>query len=103
MTSSRSWLEMRWQRMSKRLVYAEDALANIEREKPYLTDVGYIHAKSAVNSAPTVDAKPVVRCKDCVHMENRFNARFCKVWCMFNGMGDDGFCNYGERRTDNAE
>ena len=38
-----------------------------------------------------------VHCKECVHMKEKFNARFCEVWCMFNGMGDEGFCNYGER------
>ena len=40
---------------------------------------------------------PVVRCKDCVHMKIQFSARFCNVWCMYNGLGDEGFCNYGER------
>ena len=39
-----------------------------------------------------------VRCKDCVHMRKKFNARYCKVWRAFNGMGDEGFCNYGERK-----
>ena len=77
--------------MSKRLVYAEDALAQIEREKAYLTDVGYIHAKSAVNSAPTVDAKPVVHgrwiclepeigyfaCSECDHRILRAKCNYC--------------------------
>ena len=49
----------------------------------------------------SVDAVEVVRCKDCVHMKNQFNARFCNIWCMYNGMGDEGFCNYGARK-DNA-
>jgi hypothetical protein len=40
----------------------------------------------------------VVRCKDCVHQKEHHNGRFCDVWCMFNGMGDEGFCNYGERK-----
>ena len=40
-----------------------------------------------------------VRCKDCAHMKEQFRgARYCEVWTMFNGMGDDGFCNYGERK-----
>ena len=43
------------------------------------------------------DSVKVVHCKDCIHMKVKFNARFCEVWCMINGMGDDGFCNYGER------
>lgn len=43
----------------------------------------------------------VVRCKDCAHMKEQFRgARYCEVWTMFNGMGDDGFCNYGERKND---
>lgn len=54
--------------------------------------------KRYIMRQPTIDAVPVVRCRDCVHMERRFNGRFCKVWCMFNGMGDDGFCNYAARK-----
>lgn len=45
-----------------------------------------------------VEYAEVVRCKDCVHMKEQFNARYCEIWCMFNGMGDEGFCNYGERK-----
>lgn len=48
--------------------------------------------------APVVDAVEVVRCKDCRHMEADNGARFCHVWGSYNGMGDDGFCNYGKRR-----
>ena len=89
--------------MSKRLVYAEDALANIEREKAYLTDVGYIHAKSAVNSAPTVDAVEVVRCKDCKYRYKTFNGlKICQHHITMEAK-DDQFCSYGERRNDNAE
>lgn len=47
---------------------------------------------------PIVDAVPVVRCKDCEHMTLEMGARFCNVWERFNGMGDEGFCNYGERK-----
>ena len=45
----------------------------------------------------------LVRCKDCVHMKQQFNARFCEVWCLFNGDGDEGFCNYGERKNENSQ
>lgn len=44
----------------KRIVYAEDVLALIKRDRAYMTDVGRIHAICAVQSAPTVDAEPVV-------------------------------------------
>jgi len=57
-----------------------------------------------IEDAPTIDAVPVVRCKDCKYMEKyaAHPARFCKVWRSYNGMGDDGYCNYGERKCDNA-
>lgn len=60
--------------------------------------------KCALEAAPVVDAVEVVRCGECVHMtrhpEN--GARFCQVWEKYNGMGDEGFCNYGyeERKKD---
>ena len=46
-----------------------------------------------------VDFAEVVRCKNCKHHEERFGASFCKIWMMFNGAGDEGFCNYGVRRN----
>ena len=57
---------------------------------------GFI-AKIADNLIANGVTIPVL-CKDCVHMKNQFHARFCNVWCMYNGMGDEGFCNYGERK-----
>lgn len=51
------------------------------------------------NNLKTVDAVEVVRCKDCKNMiVSDKGFRFCNVWCKINGMGDDGYCNYGERR-----
>lgn len=55
----------------------------------------------ALSTAPTVDAVPVVRCRDCKHMCRDNVGVFCKVWHGYNGCGEDGFCSYGERRTDN--
>ena len=54
-----------------------------------------------IKTAPTIDAVPVTRCKDCKHMIQWADVRYCTVWDGVNGMGDDGFCNYGERRGDN--
>ena len=47
-----------------------------------------------------IPAVEVVRCGECGHMANRLGTRFCNIWRQCNGMGDDGFCNYGERKTD---
>ena len=49
------------------------------------------------------DVVPVVRCKDCKYMEvTPDSLRWCYVWNGINGMGDDGFCNYGERIDDDS-
>ena len=52
----------------------------------------------AVCDSPTVDAVPVVRCKECKHMRRDNVGVFCKVWNGYNGFGEDGFCSYGEKR-----
>lgn len=46
----------------------------------------------AVENAPTVDAVPVVRCKDCKHH------RYCCRGSI--PMDDNGFCSAGERKED---
>ena len=51
---------------------------------------------SDIAKAPTIDAVEVVRCKDCRHISVERGLCFCNVWEKFNGMGYDGFCNYGE-------
>ena len=51
-----------------------------------------------IKTAPTVDAVPVVRCRECKHMIPQSHTRYCTVWNAVNGMGDEGFCNYGERK-----
>lgn len=47
------------------------------------------------------DVTLMVSCKECKHMRRDNVGVFCKVWHGYNGCGEDGFCNYGERRTDN--
>lgn len=53
---------------------------------------------------PTVDAVPVTRCKDCRLGETDmfFNGGNDEFWCNYYGNPKpaDGFCEKGERRTD---
>lgn len=55
-----------------------------------------------VDSIPTVDAVPVVRCEDCKHSRETADGRglFCSVWGRgWHWVQPDGFCSYGERRA----
>lgn len=73
-----------------------------------------IIAKEIIRNAPTVDAVPVVRCRDCIAFEeigkyptNNGGTPFgyCYHWQYEQGMSPnevDGnaFCSYGERKVD---
>ena len=55
-----------------------------------------------VNAAPTVDAVPVVRCKNCEHLVNTtINANGFLI-CDISDMeiAPDDFCSYGKRREE---
>ena len=56
-----------------------------------------------INQADTVDAVPIVRCKDCVYAQSaEINNKGYRI-CPASGMEitDDDFCSYGERRKSN--
>ena len=62
-----------------------------------------------IEDAPTVDAVEVVRCKECKHYDNsegicwcHLNSKFFPGGFDWHGFPEDGFCSYGERRTDDV-
>lgn len=57
----------------------------------------------ALSKAPTIDAVPVVRCKDCKHYENHKRKIYenCVREDRLVPMKPNGFCSYGERRCGN--
>ena len=75
-----------------RLIDANALIA--EYDRVHIGEPG--KARKLIVDAPTVDAVEVVRCKYCRHISVERGLRFCNVWEKFNGMGYDGFCNYGE-------
>ena len=52
---------------------------------------------------PTIDAVPMVRCKDCKHYGNEYGHPYGGE-CAWHGslVDPDDFCSYGERRTDDG-
>ena len=83
-----------------------DADKLLERDK-YDTMDRRIIAVSSILNAPTIDAVPVVRCKDCVYAKP-FNA----IWrlpkkdnliCTLNDgaeVAENDFCSFGRRKDD---
>ena len=60
--------------------------------------------KKSVNKAPTVDAVPVVRCRDCKYYDPEdWGGITCKADGGMTYPYDDSFCSQGERRESNAD
>ena len=58
-------------------------------------------AISCVAACPTIDAVPVVRCKDCKWRTQMIPNDYGSKWCGVSGMypkSEDDFCSYGERK-----
>lgn len=47
-----------------------------------------------IDIAPTIDAVPIVRCKDCIYYDN-----LCRCDLLGIPMERLNFCSYGERRN----
>ena len=88
---------------------SEKRLIDAKALKQYLKDnrfefvrnVDFAKALEMIDCAPTVDAVEVVRCKDCKKGYSDL-APNGGVWCeKWNHVfGDDGFCSYGERKSE---
>ena len=74
-----------------RLIDADRALETVYEQGTAHPNAYYLtnYAMAILQEAPTVDAVPVVRCKDCV------SHNFCNFE-QYQGL--DGFCSYGERK-----
>ena len=60
-----------------------------------------VFSQKRIDNAPTVDAVPLVRCKDCKYLE----ITGCYGECgkaILGIVNPDDFCSRGERRADNA-
>ena len=63
--------------------------------------------KYQIDNAPTIDAVPVVRCKDCkfAHMTYGGECKYCDAWESEESLYLDGdfFCAFGERKDDEID
>lgn len=61
--------------------------------------VPYRDIKKSIAAAKTVDAVPVVRCRDCIYTRKVYGRLVCKYGtCAGCILRDDFFCANGERR-----
>ena len=77
------------------LIYSDSAINEISRFDGYLDDDMILRLQIAIKMLPTVDAVPVVRCRDCKH--NSKNGGTCDHVCI--DANDEWFCADGEKET----
>ena len=81
-----------------RLIDADALKEHISSYAGMFTDEGFmVNLQAVLNGidfAPTIDAVPVVRCKDCKH----FMSDICYFDMGLHFCRGDDFCSYGERK-----
>ena len=90
--------------MGQRLIDAEAlGIGKAKREAfvvPEIAD-GWNAVIDIIAHAPTVDAVPVVRCRECKHSYESISGRCCTMGpCVDCIVPEDFFCSYGEREED---
>ena len=67
-------------------------MRSIDADALYMKNGYSFQAQLEIKKAPTVDAVPVVRCKDC----RKFKTHGCRMVAS----GYDDFCSYGEGKEE---
>ena len=87
-----------------RLIDADDLM---EREHSRLKDGEVIWSipPSHIDLAPTIDAVPVVRCRECRHcketMDHKGPGLFCSIWGReWQRVQPNDFCSYGQQKIE---
>ena len=82
------------------LDYAQKQLtiAEVECGKNFQTDCN--HVRDFLNALPTIDAVPVVRCRDCIYSDDAWTNEKGFLICPASGMDitADDYCSYGEKK-----
>lgn len=82
-----------------------------EEEAAKFDDEMYYSTKAfidVIDHRPTVDAVPVVRCKDCRFFSTDYHDDYgwiCDTWCKLNNipMTKESFCSNGERKENKQD
>ena len=88
-----------WTVNNMRLMDGDKYKADLLIGQDYLDEDTLLTVINVLDCQPTIDAVPVVRCKDCKHWEG-FAGGSEKGFCVDGDciMYEDDFCSYGERK-----
>jgi hypothetical protein len=93
-----------------RLIDADALKKDAQDTREFQIDLGGVwDVKCLIDDAPTIDAIPVVRCKDCKNRGTPYSCPMRKLVMPFQGAGsyddcteDDGYCHMGVKKDGGA-
>lgn len=74
--------------------------ADALRNALYDADAITMRGVAIINQFPTIDAVPVVRCKECRYLYDELNDYCCASHRGLARISENSFCSYGERRSE---
>ena len=80
-----------------RMIDTDAAYAVLTDYYHHSTDTQHAALREALGRVETVDAVPVVRCRDCEHKDRESGLCHGRGWPM-QLVPDDGFCDKGKER-----
>lgn len=85
-----------------RLIDADALFINLDGMME-VSPTGYIHGDTVadmISDAPTVDAVPVIRCKDCKYSTDEYGDGdcYCDLSVKYIGKDWNHFCSWAERK-----
>ena len=83
-----------------RLIDADEFLKRVDAE--YLSDGFKSYVRTRVKKMPSIDAVPIIRCKDCIHSTSQVSDDEDTYYCNahYHGVHSLEFCNHGERKEE---
>ena len=87
--------------MTEQRLIDANALKNFVSSKSthWLNDWSTLGVLAAVDKQPTIDAVPVVRCKECRYVTTEDGGFYCYGPIgIFGTVGFNDFCSFGERK-----
>ncbi len=92
--------DLRTQFRETRKVLKNAECTEMQREMMYIRMGRLVSTVVSIKTAPTVDAVPVIRCKDCIY---KSEYGYCTFYINFHHLTEDtDYCSDAERRKDNG-
>ena len=81
-----------------RLIDTDELKQRIKEKLPMMSNWGEIFVPTAIEESPTIDAEPVVHCKNCVHNIERDGMKVCAI--LGRQTSNNFYCYYGVAKMD---